>query len=134
MEPPTIQHVCYEDFIRLASEGAGDLEGFRSAVDELVERMGSHQARPVLLDLRYAAIPPLSEAALVQALGELKRRGLGVENKLAIVVDRDDEARVDRALACERIGEQMGMRLRGFADYGAALDWLSERPEAPAEE
>jgi hypothetical protein len=134
MEPTTIQEVRYEDFIRLASEGAGDLKGFLSAVDELVRRMGSQHARPVLLDLRYAAIPPLSEAALVQALSELKRRGLGVENKLAIVVDRDDEARVDRALACERIAAPMGMRLRGFADYGAALDWLSERPEAPAEE
>jgi hypothetical protein len=134
MEPPTIQHIRFEDFIRWASEGAGDLEGFRSAVDELVDRMGSHQARPVLLDLRYAAIPPLSEAALVRALSELKQRGLGVENKLAIVVDRDDEARVVRALACERTAERMGMRVRGFADYGAALDWLSERPETSAEE
>jgi hypothetical protein len=134
MEPPTIQHLRYEDFIRWASEGAGDLEGFRSGVDELVRRMGSHRARPVLLDLRYAAIPPLSEATLVQALSELERRGLGVENKLAIVVDRDDVARVERALACERIAAHMGMRLRGFADYGAALDWLSERPEASAEE
>jgi hypothetical protein len=134
MEPPTIQHVRYEDFIRLTSEGAGHLEGFRSAVDELVGRMGSHQAHPVLLDLRYAAIPPLSEAILVQALSELKQRGLGVENKLAIVVDRDDEARVERALACERIAEQLGMRLRGFADYGAALEWLSKRPETLAAE
>jgi hypothetical protein len=134
MEPPTIQHIGFEDFIRLASEGAGDLEGFRSAVDELVDRMGSHHARPVLLHLRYAAIPPLSEAALAQALSELKRRGLGVENKLAIIVDRDDEARVVRALACERIAEQMGMRVRGFADFGAALDWLSTRPETSAEE
>jgi hypothetical protein len=134
MEPTTIQEVRYDDFIRLTSEGVGDLEGFRSAVDELVRRMGDLHAHHVLFDLRHATIPPLPEPILVEAMGEIERRGLGVKNKVAIVVDRDDEARVDRALACERIAAHMGMRLRGFADYGAALDWLSERPEASDEE
>jgi hypothetical protein len=129
MGTPTVRHVRYADFIALTSEGAGTLEGFRRAIDELVRDMGTLHAHHVLIDLRHATIPPLPEATLVQALSELQRRGLGVLNRLTIVIDRDDDARTLRLVALEQIAATMGMRLRGFADYGAALEWLS----APAE-
>ena len=125
MEPPRIKHIRYKDFLSLSSEGVGTLDGFRSAVDELVRQMGTFHAHHVLFDLRYAAIPPLPDAILVEAMEYLRRLGLGIANKLAIVVDSDDATRTIRALACERIAEHMGMSLRGFHDYSAALDWLS---------
>jgi hypothetical protein len=129
MEPPLIHHVRYDDFVALISGGASDLESFRAAVDALVRQMGSLHFHHVLLDLRRAAIPPLPEAVLVQAMSDLERRGLGVKNKLAIVFDPADEARADRASVAERIALEMGMQLRGFDDYAAALDWLSGRGE-----
>jgi hypothetical protein len=67
----------------------------------------------------------LPDEIVVEAMEYLRHLGLGVANKLAMVVDRDDAARTLRALACERIAEHMGMSLRGFHDYSAALDWLS---------
>jgi hypothetical protein len=125
MATPAIRHVRYADFIALVSEGAGTLEGFRRSIDELVRDMGTLHAHHVLFDLRHATIPPLPEATLVQALSELQRLGLGVLNRLAIVIDRDDAARTLRLVALEQIAATMAMRLRGFADYGSALEWLS---------
>jgi hypothetical protein len=125
MATPAIRHVRYADFIALSSEGVGTLEGFKAAVDELVRDMGSLHAHHVLFDLRHATIPPLPEATLVQALSELQRRGLGVANRLAIIIDRDDVSRMLRLVALEQIAATMGMHLRGFGDYGAALEWLS---------
>jgi hypothetical protein len=125
MEPPTVRHVRYDDFISLSSDGVGDLAGFRRSIDELVRAMGTLHAHHVLFDLRHATIPPLADAILVEAMEYLRRSSLGVANKVAIVVDRDDSARVDRARECERITGHMGMRLRGFADPIAALEWLS---------
>jgi hypothetical protein len=125
MATPAIRHVRYPDFIALSSEGVGDLAGFRSAVDTLLRDMGTLHAHHVLFDLRHATIPPLADAILVEAMEYLRRSGLGVANKVAIAVDRDDSARVDRARECERIAGHMGMRLRGFADPIAALKWLS---------
>jgi hypothetical protein len=74
MEPPLIRHVRYEDFVALISGGAGDLEGFRAALDALVRHMGCLHFHHVLLDLRRAAIPPLPEAVLVQAMSDTPRR------------------------------------------------------------
>jgi hypothetical protein len=131
---PEIRHIRIEDFVALISGGDDDLNGFRRAVDALVREMGSLHAHHVLFDLRHADVPPLPEAILVQAVSELQRRGLGVANQLAICFDPADSARADRAAVAERIALEMGLRLRAFADYAAALDWLSERPEVPAEE
>jgi hypothetical protein len=125
MTTPAIRHVRYADFIALTSEGAGTLEGFRSAVDTLVAQMGDVHAHHVLIDLRHATIPPLPAAVLVEALEHLRRRGVGVLDRVAIVVDRDDAARTLRLVEVEQIAATMQMRLRGFGDYGAALEWLS---------
>jgi hypothetical protein len=78
-----------------------------------------------LIDLRHATVPPLPEAVLIEALEHLRRRGLGVLNRLAIVIDRDDDARTLRLVALEQIAATMGMVVRGFGDYAAALKWLS---------
>ena len=137
MEPPRIRQIRYEDFVSLISRGAGDLDGVRSAVDTLLAQMGDPPAYPVLIDLRRAAIPPLPEPVLAQALTYLRRRGLGVANKVAIVTDPADRDRSDRADAVEAIAAHMLMHVRSFRDYGDALDWLSEadrgRPGESAE-
>jgi hypothetical protein len=125
MTTPAIRHVRYADFIALTSEGAGTLEGFRRAIDELVRDMGTLHAHHVLIDLRHAIVPPLPEAVLIEALEHLRRRGLGISNRLAVVIDRDDAARTLRLVALEQIAATMALNLRGFADYGVALEWLS---------
>ena len=140
MDPPTrhvIRHVRYEEFVALISEGAGDLHGFQAAADALLTQMGDVAAQHVLVDLRRATIPPLPEALLARALEHLRRRGLGVENKVAVVTDPADEVRTDRADAAEAVAALLRMQVRSFRDYGAALDWLSEaergRPGESAE-
>ena len=129
MGPPIghmIRHIRYEEFVALKSEGAGDFDGFLAAVDALVEQMGDVAAHHVLVDLRRATIPPLPEALLARALEHLRRRGLGVKNKVAVVTDPADRDRTDRADAAEAVAAFLGMQVRSFRDYGAALDWLSE--------
>jgi hypothetical protein len=132
MEPHAVRHVRYDEFVALLSRGAGDLDGFRAAVDTLLAQTGEVAAHPVLIDLRRATIPPLAEAVLAQALEELRRRGLGMENKVAVVTDPGDGIRTDRADAAEAVAAHMLMHVRSFRDYAAALDWLSERPDAAA--
>ena len=140
MGPPIkhmIRHIRYEEFVALKSEGAGDFDGFLAAVDALVEQMGDVAAHHVLVDLRRATIPPLPEALLARALEHLRRRGLGVKNKVAVVTDAADGVRTDRADAAEAVAAFLRMQVRSFRDYGAALDWLSEvervRPGESAE-
>ena len=131
MDPPTrhvIRHVSYQDFVALKSEGAGDFDGFLAAVDALLAQMGDVAARPVLIDLRRATIPPLPEALLARALERLRHRGLGVKNKVAVVTDPGDRARTDRADTAEAVAAFLRMQVRSFRDYGDALDWLSEPP------
>ena len=140
MDPPTrhvIRHVRYEEFVALISEGAGDSDGFQAAADALLAQMGDVAAQHVLVDLRRATIPPLPEAILAQALEHLRRRGLGVKNKVGVVTDPTDRVRTDRADAAEAVAAFLRMQVRSFRDYGAALDWLSEaergRPGESAE-
>jgi hypothetical protein len=140
MDPPTrhvIRHVRYEEFVALISEGAGDMDGFQAAADALLDQMGDVAAQHVLVDLRRATIPPLPEALLARALQYLRRRGLGVKNKVAVVTDPADKVRADRADAAEAVATFLLMQVRSFRDYGAALDWLNEeergRPGESAE-
>jgi hypothetical protein len=137
MEPPLIRHIRYADFVSLVSRGAGDLDGLRSAVDTLLSQIGDPSAHNVLIDLRRGTLPPLPEFVLAEALTYLKRQGLGVATKVAIVTDPADRVRSDRADAAEAIAAHMLMQVRSFRDYGHALDWLSEedrgQPGEPAE-
>jgi hypothetical protein len=128
MGTPAIHHVRFADFVSLRSEGAGDLDGFRSAVAELVRRLGDPAFHNVLFDLRGAVLPPVAEPLLVQAAAELQAVRLGVDNKLAIVADPTDFDRSDRLRIAEQIAGHMGLRLRGFTDYGRALEWLNAPP------
>jgi hypothetical protein len=140
MGPPIghmIRHIRYEEFVALKSAGVGDFDGFLAAVDALVEQMGNVAAHHVLVDLRWATIPSLPEALLARALQHLRRLGLGVKNKVAVVTDLADGVRTDRADAAEAVAALLLMQVRSFRDYGAALDWLSEvergRPGESAE-
>ena len=129
MGPPIghmIRHIRYEEFVALKSDGAGDFDGFLAAVDALLAQMGDVAAHHVLVDLRRATVPPLPEALVARALEHLRRRGLGVKNKVAVVTDPADEVRTDRADAAEAVAAFLLMQVRSFRDYGDALDWLSE--------
>jgi hypothetical protein len=110
---PLIRHVRYEDFVALISQGVVDLEGFRLAVDALGRHMGDVAAHHVLFDLRGADVGPLPEIVLVEALDHLRRRGVGVLNRLALVTDPADEERSDRTHRAEAIAAQMGVGIAG---------------------
>ncbi len=129
MGPPighVIRHIRYEEFVALKSEGAGDFDGFLAAVNALLAQMGDVAAHHVLVNLRRASIPPLPEATLARALEHMRRWGLGVKNKVAVVTDPADEVRTDRADAAEAVAAFLRMQVRSFRDYADALDWLSE--------
>ena len=130
--PPQIRRVHYDDFFALTSQGVSDLAAFRRAIAQLVAEMGDPAACAIVIDVRTAVLPPLPRMLLVQAMAYLYAQGLGRVNKVALVVDRDDHERRDRAAEIERIAGAMMMRLRSFTDYAAALDWLTEKaPGAP---
>jgi hypothetical protein len=120
-----IKHVRFADFIALASEGVTGLDGSAAAVDALLATMGGLRAHHVDFDLRHAAFGPIPGPVLIEALELLRRRGLGVDNKVAMVTDRDDIVRTDRAAAAQRIARDLGMHLRAFTDYVDALEWLN---------
>ncbi len=91
--PHEIRHIRYEEFVALKSEGAGDFDGFLAAVEALLAQMGDIVAHHVLVDLRRASVPPMPETTLARALEHLRRLGLGVKNKVAVVTDPADEVR-----------------------------------------
>jgi hypothetical protein len=122
---PTIRHVRYEDFYSLSSDGVEDIESFCRAVDALVAEMGRVKDHHVVLDLRAARSRPIPESLLVQVLNELSRRGIGVDNKVAIVFDPADSVRGLRMIQGEEIAERMGLRFRSFDDTADALEWLN---------
>jgi hypothetical protein len=128
---PLIRHVRYQDFVALISEGASDLRGVQSAADTLVRQMGTLEFHHIVIDLRHAVIPPLPEAILVEAVNYLRRLGIGVLNRVAIVTDPVDEVRSERAEVAERIALHMGMQVRSFQDYSEALDWLNDLGQKP---
>ncbi len=132
-----IRQIRYDEFVALKSEGVGDFDGFLAAVDALLVQMGDVAAHHVLVNLRRASLPPLPEATLARALEHLRQRGLGLENKIAVVTDPADEVRGDRADAAEAVAAFLRMQVRSFRDYGAALDWLNQaergRPGESAE-
>jgi hypothetical protein len=136
-QPITIRHIRYEDFIAVSSAGEPDLDAVRSAVDAIVRRMGDVARHDVVVDLRRAVLPPLPEPVLGEALECLRRAGLGVRNRVAVVISPHDLERLGRMRRIERIAGSLGMALGMFDDYGDALDWLSEadrvRPGASAE-
>jgi hypothetical protein len=125
--------VRYDDFFALISPGVGDLSGFRCAIDQLVRQMGDPQHHPLLLDLRHAGGAQLPEVLLVEAMSYLRGLGLGRVNKVALVVNRDDRERRDRAEVLERIALAMEMHVHSFDDYGEALDWLSDASQGSLE-
>jgi hypothetical protein len=125
MEPPIIKHVRYEDFIALVSDGVNTLDGFRAAIDHLLAEMGSVRAHHVLFDLRHATVGPLRGAVLIEGLSFMSRRGLGLDNRMALLTDRDDTVRTERALAAERAAAHMGLHVRAFTDHSDAMDWLN---------
>ena len=88
-----IRQIRYDEFVALKSEGVGDFDGFLAAVDALLVQMGDVAAHHVLVNLRRASLPPLPEATLARALEHLRQRGLGLENKIAVVTDPADEVR-----------------------------------------
>jgi hypothetical protein len=122
---PEIKHVRYADFIKLASEGVTGLDGFREAVDALCSAMGGVRAHHVLFDLRHAVTGPIPEPVLIEALELMRRRGLGVDNRVALVTHQADLVRSRRSAAAQRIAVHLGMRLRAFTDYAEALEWLN---------
>jgi hypothetical protein len=136
-QPVTIRHIRYEDFISVASAGEPDLDAVRSAVDAVVGRIGDVASHDVVVDLRRAVLPPLPEPVLGEALESLRRAGLGVRNRVAVVISPHDLERLGRMRPIERIAGDREMALGMFDDYGDALDWLSEadrvRPGASAE-
>jgi len=85
-QPVTIRHIRYEDFISVSSAGEPDLDAVRSAVDEVVRRRGDVASHDVVVDLRRAVLPPLPEPVLGEALECLRRAGLGVRNRVAVVI------------------------------------------------
>jgi hypothetical protein len=127
--PSQIRHV---DFFALISQGVGgDLIAFRRAIDQLVAEVGDPAACAIVIDVRTAVLPPIPRLLLVQAMAYLYAQGLGRQSRVALVCDRDDHERRDRAAEIERIALAMEMNLRSFDDYGAALDWLSEKAPPP---
>ena len=122
----TIRHVHNADFFALASSGVPDLESFRRAVDRLLSEMGSPAHHDILFDLRGAGEAMLPEQMLIQALAELRSRGVGLSNRLAILVDPGDLLRWDRIRQAETIAALTGLSVRLFSEYGEAMDWLSD--------
>jgi hypothetical protein len=134
MAAPSIHHV-HADFFALISEGAGgDLSAFRGAIDQLLEQMGDPRFHPLLLDLRAAVLRPLPPVLLIQAMAYLSDKGLGRKNKVALIVNRDDQERTDRAVTIARIAQAMEMTVQSFADYAAALDWLTDKAPPPLQD
>jgi hypothetical protein len=121
-----VRHVRYEDFFAVVSDGIDTLEHGRDQVDRFVRDLGDLKYHHVLLDLRHATIGPVAEPVLVELARHMKGRGLGVQNRLAMLIHHDDEERAERGHVFVRITTLMGMHVALFTSYQDALDWLND--------
>jgi hypothetical protein len=124
-----IRHIRYEDFFAVVSDGADTLQQSKDQVDRFVRDMGDLKHHHVLLDLRHATTGPVAEPVLVEIAHHMKRQGLGVVNRLALLIDRDDEKRAELGHVFVRITTLMGMHVALFTSHQEALDWLNETTE-----
>ncbi|HKA33333.1 MAG TPA: hypothetical protein VKH64_08985 [Candidatus Binatia bacterium] len=79
-------------------------------------------SEPVVLDLREATWNADASGTGTILKGLLESR-MGIDNKIALVCDRDID-RYGQLMVVVSAASNQGMKTRAFYDFNAALDWL----------
>ncbi len=126
MSTSEVRQVSYADFIGVLSNGIRNLHDAHELVDSIVKSMMAFHQESILVDMRGAQIAPLPENVMQATMEYMKKAGIGVYNKVAMVTDPDDELRIERGKKAESIAVLMEMHVRVFQCYSTALEWLNE--------
>ena len=124
--PLELQIIRAVDFVSLSAEGRADLESSRTVLRDLAAACWRRGIQRALLDLRKIQ-PGATRIFTAKQLSELVETfheiGFSKEHKLAVLYEEDP---FHGARMFAFIGALRGWRVRAFAQFEEALQWLAE--------
>lgn len=131
--PTDLEIIRASEFIRLGAKGKFDFESSKSALALLAQACRKRGVDRALLDLREVPVPekPLfSPRELAALVGTFREAGFTERQRLAVLY-RSDPHHGARMFAF--IGTLRGWTVRAFAEFEAALNWLSQEQGGASE-
>lgn len=120
--PYDLHIVKTSDFVRLDAHGKPDLEQSRNVLASIAKTCMERGVLCALLDVRdlYSSFTTNDLYRLVQAFREV---GFQEKHRLAIL----HRFRSERAEIFTTFAADEGLNVRGFEDYGEAIEWFAEQ-------
>ncbi|HEY1380247.1 MAG TPA: hypothetical protein VGF55_25825 [Gemmataceae bacterium] len=125
-----IRVIPARDFLRADVHGSLDLAASKQLLAELAAACVGRRDQHILIDTRDTADPVLSSTDLFELVQALRKVGLGLLNRIAIL--RRRRSAFDRARFFEMLAHERGLQVGAFDDFEAAFDWLNGSPPHPA--
>ena len=117
-----IRVIPARDFLRANVDGHFDLEASKALLRELAAAVVGCQDRHILIDTRATGTPVLTSSDLFELVQTLKKLGLGLLNRIAILRQLKDT--FDRGRFFEMLATDRGLQVGAFDDFESAFEWL----------
>src|SRR5262245_55677074 len=127
--PHDIRVITVRDFLRADVSGQLDLPASKRLLEELASACVGNPERHILIDGREASGSQLSSVDLLELVNTLRRLGLGLLNRIAIL--RVPRENFDRARFFEMLAADRGYHVAAFDDFEEAFDWLNGGSQSP---
>src|SRR5262245_57828203 len=110
--PHDIRVIAAAEFLRADVHGQLDLPASQRLLEEVAAACAGTPDRHILIDVRDTAVPLLSSADLYELVQTLRRLGLGLFNRIAIL--RQLRRSFDRARFFEMLATDRGFQVAVF--------------------
>jgi hypothetical protein len=120
--PHDIHVIPAQEFLRADVHGHIDLATSRQLLEKLALACANAPDRHILIDGRATGPVRLSSVDLYELVQVLRKLGLGLHNKIAIL--RHPRDGFDRARFFEMLATDRGFQVGAFEDFEAAFAWF----------
>jgi hypothetical protein len=120
--PHDIRVIPAQEFLRADVHGRLDLTASKLLLEQLAAACAGSPERHILIDVRDISAAQLSSVDLFELVQALRRVGLGLLNRIAVL--RRTRDGFDRARFFEMLAAERGFQVGVFEDFEAALTWL----------
>ncbi len=120
--PHDIRVIPAHEFLRADVSGHLDLPASKLLLEQLAAASAGSPDRHILIDVRGISAAQLSSVDLFELVQALRRVGLGLLNRIAVLRRARDG--FDRARFFEMLAAERGFQVGAFEDFEAALTWL----------
>jgi len=121
--PHDVRVIPARDFLRVDVENKLNLAESKKLLEEIAAAGAGKPDQNILVDLREAAgAPMLSSVDIFELVQTLRKLGLGILNKIAIL--RHPPHDFDRARFFEMLATDRGCQVGVFEDFETAFAWF----------